>query len=426
MRIYARELDETTRLGLVRDVLAGAPERPRSCAGEPGVDVRRGVVVYDPHVITVIGAGASGLATAAMLKRAGERVVVLERGEVGAVWATRYDRLHLHTVRWLSCLPGYRIPRAFGKWPARERVAEYLQRYAAHHDLDVRTAVEVERVEREDDGWALRTSSGRMRAERVVVATGQSNVPFVPNWPGAFAGEIVHSAEYRNPSAYRGRRVLVVGSGNSGAEIAVDLAEGGASDVLLSVRTPPSIVRRDTLGVPSQLLGIASMHLPTAVVDRMAAGIRRAAIPDLAPYGLVAPQRPYSEFLRRRVIPIVDVGLADAVRMGRVRVVAALERFEAGAAVLADGGRIETDSVIAATGFRTGLERLVGHLGVLDGRGQPLVRGVEEPAGAPGLHFVGYEITLGGTLRLVGIEAKQLARTVAAARAGKVASAALG
>jgi hypothetical protein len=187
--------------------------------------------------------------------------------------------------------------------------------------------------------------------------------------------------------------------------------------VQLSVRTPPSIVRRDTLGVPSQLLGVASMHLPPGVVDRIAAGIRRVAIPDLAPYGLVAPERPYSEFLDRRVSPIVDVGLADAVRSERVRVVAALERFDDGTAVLAGGVRIETDSVIAATGFRTGLERLVAHLDVLDERGRPLVRDVEEPAGAPGLHFVGYEITLGGTLRLVGIEAKQLARTVAAARA---------
>jgi putative flavoprotein involved in K+ transport len=368
-------------------------------------------------VITVIGAGPAGLAAAAMLERAGVRAVVLERGEVGEVWATRYDRLHLHTVRWLSGLPGYRIPRAFGKWPAREHVAEYLRRYAAHHKLDVRTAVDVERVEQDADGWVVSTSSGPLAAERVVVATGQSNVPFVPDWPGAFAGEIIHSADYRNPSSYHGRRVLVVGSGNSGAEIAVDLADGGASEVLLAVRTPPSIVRRDTLGVPSQLLGIASMHMPTAVVDRIAAGIRRVAIPDLAPYGLVAPERPYSDFLRRRVIPIVDVGLADAVRKGRVRVVAALERFEDSAAVLADGRRIETDAVIAATGFGTGLERLVGHLGVLDEHGQPLVRDLEEPAGAPGLHFVGYEITLGGTFRLVGIEARELARTVSAARA---------
>jgi putative flavoprotein involved in K+ transport len=368
-------------------------------------------------VITVIGAGPSGLATAAMLGRAGESAVVFERAEIGAAWATRYDSLRLHTVRWLSGLPGYPIPRSFGKWPARDAVAEYLRRYAAHHRLDVRTAVEVEHVDRDADGWVVRTSSGPVAAERVVVATGQNNVPFVPGWPGVFAGEIVHSVSYRNASSYHGRRVLVVGSGNSGAEIAAELAAGGAREVLLSVRTPPSIVRRDTLGVPTQLLGIASMRLPTSVVDRIASSIRRFAIPDLAPHGLVAPEQPYSDFLRRRVIPIVDVGLVDAVRTGRVHVVASLERFDDGAAVLADGGRIEADAVIAATGFRTGLERLVGHLGVLDERGQPLVRDVEGPARAPGLHFVGYEVTLGGTFRLVGIEAKRLARSVAAARA---------
>jgi putative flavoprotein involved in K+ transport len=364
-------------------------------------------------VIAVIGAGPAGLASAAMLQRRGARAVVFERGELGSVWASRYDRLHLHTVRWLSCLPGYRIPRSFGRWPTRERVVDYLRRYAAHHALDVRTSVDVAHVERDDGGWLLQTSNGPVAAERVVVATGRNNVPFVPDWPGAFNGEIVHSAAYRNPAPYRGRRVLVVGGGNSGAEIAVDLADGGASEVLLSVRTAPSMVRRATLGVPSQLLGIASMHLPTPVVDGIASGIRRVAFPDLAPRGLPAPDRPYSDFLTRRVIPIVDVGLADAVLRRRVRVVAALERLEDGSAILADGAHLHTDAIIAATGFRTGLEPLVGHLGVLDEHGQPAVRDVEEPPGAPGLHFIGYEVTLGGTIRLVGNEAKRLARTVA-------------
>jgi putative flavoprotein involved in K+ transport len=373
-------------------------------------------------VIAVIGAGPAGLAAAAMLERVGERVVVLERGEVGAVWANRYDCLRLHTVRWLSCLPGYRIPRAFGKWPARERVAEYLRDYAVYHGLDLRTGVEVARLDRGEGHWLVITPDETLEAERIVVATGQNNVPHLPAWPGELDGELVHSAEYRNPVAYRGRRVLVVGSGNSGAEIAIDLAGGGARDVLLSVRTPPAIVRRDTLGVPSQLLGIASARLPTPVVDQLAAGIRRVAIPDLAAQGLAAPERPYSEFLRRRVIPIVDVGLADAVRRGRVRVVAALERFEHGRAVLADGTELAIDAVIAATGFRPGLEPLVGHLGVLDEQGRPRTRDVEEPDGLPGLHFVGYEVTLGGTFRLVGSEAKRLAAAVAVARAAASAA----
>lgn len=371
------------------------------------------------RVIAVIGAGPAGLASAAMLQRAGERVVVLERGEVGAAWTTRYDRLHLHTVRWLSCLPGYRIPRAFGKWPSRDRVIEYLQRYAERHALDVRTDVEVERLDRGSTEWIIRTADGQLEAERVVMATGHSNVPFLPDWPGAAPHVITHSSDYRNPAPYLGRHVLVVGAGNSGAEIAVDLADGGAADVFLAVRTPPSIVRRDTLGFPSQVLGIATAHLPIAVVDRISAAQRRLAIPDLTAEGLPAPQRPYSDFLQRRVIPILDVGLVEAVRTGRVRVVAALERFADGAAVLADGARIEVDAVIAATGFRTGLEPLVGHLGVLNERGAPLVHAGQEHPQALGLHFVGYQVTLGGTFRLVGIEAKQLARVVGSSRAQK-------
>jgi putative flavoprotein involved in K+ transport len=367
-------------------------------------------------VIAVVGAGPAGLAAAAVLQQADENVVVFERGQVGAAWTTRYDRLHLHTVRWLSCLPGYRIPRAFGKWPSRDRVVEYLRRYAEVAAIDVRTGLDVERLERRSAGWEVVTAREAFQAERVVVATGYCNVPYLPDWPGAFGGEVVHSAEYRHPRPFAGRRVLVVGAGNSGAEIAVDVADGGALEVSLAVRTAPSIVRRDTLGLPSQVLGVATARLPVSVVDRIASGIRRISIPDLSPHGLPAPERPYSEFLRRRVIPILDVGIVDAVRSGRVRVVAALERFEDGAAILADGPRLEVDAVIAATGYRTALEPLVGHLGVLDDRGEPLVHGADEHPRAPALHFVGYQVTLGGTFRHVGIQAKQLARAVAASR----------
>jgi len=374
-------------------------------------------------VIVVVGAGPAGLASAAALQRAGRRVVVLERGDVGAAWRTRYDRLHLHTVRWLSGLPGWGIPREFGKWPSRDGVVEYLERYAERHELEVRTNTAVERIDGVAGAWTVMTSAGPVEAERVVVATGQSNLPFLPEWAGGAAVPVVHSADYRNPRPYVGQRVLVVGTGNSGAEIAVDLADGGAAEVVLAVRTPPSIVRRDTLGIPSQLLGIATARLPVPVVDRIAATLRRLSFPDLTPYGLPAPRRPYSEFLRRRVIPILDVGIVAAVRDGRVRVVAAVERLEGSSAVLADGSSVEVDAVVAATGYRTGLEPLVGHLGVLDERGEPVVHGAAEHAGAPGLHFVGYDVTLGGLFRLIGMQARQLARAVAATEAPAVITA---
>jgi putative flavoprotein involved in K+ transport len=363
-------------------------------------------------VIAVIGAGPAGLAAAAALQRRHQRVVVFERADVGAAWDTRYDRLHLHTVRWLSGLPGYPMPRAYGRWPSRDQVRAYLREYARRMHLDVRTGIEVDRIERERDTWQLVTGDGVIAADRVVVATGNCTLPDRPDWPGRFPGEIVHSVDYRNPEPYVGRRVLVVGGGNSGAEIAVDLVEGGAAEVMLSVRSVPSIVRRDTFGVPSQLFGIASAHLPVRVVDAIARALRRISLPDLTAYGLAAPRAPYSDFLRRRVIPILDVGLVDAVRSGRIRVVAALQRFEQGEAVLADGSRVQVDAVIAATGYRTGLEPLAGHLGVLDASGRPLMHGPHEHPNAPGLYFVGFQLTLGGTFRLVGTEARRLARTL--------------
>ena len=364
---------------------------------------------HDDVTVCVVGAGPAGLAAAAMLQRAGERVVVLERTAIGASWQARYDCLHLHTVRWLSGLPGYPIPRSYGRWPSRDQVVEYLRAYAERNALDVRTGVEMRRVDRDAETWVVRTDADAVAAQQVVVATGYSNVPFVPSWPGSFGGSIVHSSEYRNPERFKGRRVLVVGAGNSGAEIAVDLARGGAEAVMLAVRTPPAIVRRDTAGVPTQLLGIATTHLPVSVADRLAATLRRVAFPDLAPLGLPAPARPYSDFLRRRVIPIIDVGIVAAVRDGGVQVVPPIERLDGDTATLTDGNSVIVDVVLAATGFRTGLEPLVGHLGVLDRRGVPLAHAPAEHPAAPGLVFVGYDVTLGGMLRIVGRQARRLA-----------------
>jgi putative flavoprotein involved in K+ transport len=209
--------------------------------------------------VVIVGAGPAGLAAAATLRARGIDATILERAEhVGEQWRTRYDRLHLHTIRWLSNLPGYRIPREFGRWVARDQFVQYLEHYTAHYGLEPRFGVEATRIDRDDGHWTVRTSAGTIPARIVVVASGFTRVPYLPRWPGTFDGPMVHSAEYRNPRPYRGQNMLIIGVGNSGTEIAVDLVEGGAGRVRVAVRTPPNIFRRDTQGFPTQLVGIRS------------------------------------------------------------------------------------------------------------------------------------------------------------------------
>ncbi|MFC8871595.1 flavin-containing monooxygenase [Streptomyces sp. NPDC057148] len=376
--------------------------------------------------VYVIGAGPGGLAVAHALRARGVRAVVLERADhVGASWRRHYDRLRLHTTRRLSALPGLPMPRRFGRWVARDDVVRYLEKYAEVHQLEIVTGVEVFRVERAPDsaGWTLHASGGReLTGAAVVVATGYNHTPRVPDWPGrqTYTGEFRHAAEYRNAAPYAGRDVLVVGVGNTGAEIAVDLVEGGAGRVRLSVRTAPHIVRRSTAGWPAQYNGVLARRLPARLVDRLARPLARISTPDLSAHGLPRPETGLLTRAAEGAIPVQDVGLIDAVRKGRVEVVAAVEGFEDGKVALADGTRTAPDAVIAATGYRRGLEGLVGHLGVLDAHGRPTVRGARSRPDAPGLYFTGFTNPISGMLRELGLDAGRIAGAVAKREAGRV------
>ncbi|WP_030753346.1 NAD(P)/FAD-dependent oxidoreductase [Streptomyces sp. NRRL S-31] len=369
--------------------------------------------------VYVIGAGPGGLAAAHALRARGVRAVVLEKSDrVGASWRRHYDRLHLHTTRRLSALPGLGMPRRFGRWVSRDDVVRYLEKYAEHHELEIVTGVEVHRVERTGDGtgWLLHASGGReLTGAAVVVATGFNHTPRLPDWPGRaeYDGELLHAGDYRNAEPYRDRDVLVVGVGNTGAEIAVDLAEGGAARVRLAVRAAPHILRRSSLGWPAQYTGVLVRRLPVWLVDRLAGPVGRLSTPDLSAHGLPRPDTGLYSRVRQGAIPVQDVGLIDAVRTGKVEVVAAVTAFEDGRVVLADGSRISPDAVIAATGYVRALEGLVGHLGVLDGRGRPVARGGRTPAGAPGLYFTGFTNPISGMLRELAIDAGKIARSVA-------------
>lgn len=366
--------------------------------------------------VLVVGAGPAGLGTAAMLRRAGLNPLIVERGDaIAPNWRARYDGFRLNTSSWFSHLPGKRFDRRVGRWPSRDDIVAYYDAYADAFDLEIRlaTSVEhVEHVERRGESWALVTDQGVLEAPYLVIATGKYRTPKTPDWPGRgqFTGEVVHSAMYRNAEPYRGKRALVVGPGNSGFEIALQLSEGGACPVHLSVRTPPHLIHRDIGPLPSDLFAVLGRRLPVKLVDAASARIRRFAIGDLSPYGLVAPSDGlYSRLRQTGMIPTIDGRFIDGLKRRTVSVVPAVEALEQGQVLLRGGLRLDVDVVIAATGYSRDLEALVGHLGVLDDDGRPLVNGAEMHSAAPGLFFIGFSEPLSGNLREIRLDASRIA-----------------
>ncbi|WP_411698647.1 flavin-containing monooxygenase [Conyzicola sp.] len=377
----------------------------------------------DTSPAVVVGAGPAGLAVAAELGRVGIHAVVLDTaGEVGSSWARHYDRLHLHTARWLSALPGCAIPRSSGRWVARDDFRAYLRDYVERQNLDVRLGTSVTSVDRLADGlWRIGCGAESILTPLVIIATGYNHTPALPDWPGreSFEGRLLHSSEYRNPAALDAASVLVVGPGNSGAEIAADLA-GAGKRVWLAVRTPPNVVRRQVLGIPSQMLAISMSPFPAPVGDRVGRLVQRLSVGDLSRFGLpAAPLGVVTRLQRDDVQPLLDVGLIDALRSGKVTVVAAVESFDGETVSLANGEVLRPEAVVVATGYRRGLEPLVGHLGVLAPNGRPTINADQQAPGLDGLYFLGFSNPLTGNLRQLGIDARAIARRVG--RRGTVA-----
>jgi putative flavoprotein involved in K+ transport len=365
--------------------------------------------------IVIVGGGAAGLSAAGALKRRGLDSIVLDRSaRVGDVWAQRYDRLRLHTAH--SSIAHYPLPRHYPRYPTKDQYAEYLRAYARHFKLDIVAGCTVRRVGQAADSarpsWLVASDCGEWRAQVVVLATGQYGDPVVPEWLGRteFAGRLIHSADYRNAQPYTGKRVLVIGIGNSGAEIAADLAEQGAAFVAISIRTQPPIVPRDTLGMPVQQTSFALARLPAQLADRVAGMVARLALGDLRRYGLQpAAWWPYSAGR----VPVIDVGFAAELKRGRIAARPDIARFTRTGVVFADGRAEEFDAVIAATGFRSPLPKLLDLPGALDEQGVPRFAS-GQPTGFPGLYFIGYTHSLLGHLYEANRDSRRLARLVQA------------
>ena len=367
------------------------------------------------HTI-LIGAGAAGLAVGACLKRAGIPNIILEQSDrVGATWRKHYDRLHLHTDKKNSALPFAPYPMDYPRYPSRDQVVKYLEDYAKRFDLDIRFNQQVTSTRREDGQWLVQTQESVHAAPNLVVAAGYSRQPLMPEWKGleSFRGKILHSSEYKNGSAFKGQRVLVVGFGNSGGEIAIDLYEHGAKPSL-AVRNAVNVIPRELAGIPILSIGILQNKMPSWLADAMNAPILRVAVGDITKYGLrKLSYGPATQIRKDKRIPLIDVGTMQLIREGYVTVYPGVKEVSGNRIRFEGGTEAEFNALILATGYRPRVnDFLQDAKSAIDREGAPTSTGKESQI--PGLYFCGYYVSPTGMLREIAIEAKQISAAIAA------------
>ena len=366
----------------------------------------------------IIGAGPAGLAVAGQLAHRGLPFMVLEASKhIGFAWRNHYDRLHLHTVKQYSALPHLPYPDSYPTYVSRLQVVEYLEQYAEHFNINPLFNQHVTDIGRMADGqWQVQTKTDTFVAERVVVATGYNRVPNKPDLPGLrdFRGIVWHSHEYRNGAAFRNENVLVVGMGNTGAELALDLLENGAKP-FISVRGPVNIVKRDTFGKPTQPTAIFLNNFPNWFYDWAARLSQRITVGDLSAYGLGKPERSPTYDCRVGKVPVIDLGTLDEIKAGTITVLPGIGQIKDKTVLFTDGRELPFDAIVLATGYRPGLasmldEKLTGK--ILNERGYPKRLWFAEPD-LQGLYFIGFTTPVTGVLYNLGIDSGKIARHIA-------------
>lgn len=351
----------------------------------------------------VIGGGQSGLSVGYHLTRLGIPFLILEANpRIGDTWRKRWDSLRLFTPARFDGLDGMPFPAAADVFPTKGEMADYLEAYVARFRLPVRTGVRVDRVSKEGERFLIAAGDSRIEAENVVVAMATYQQPRIPAFASELAPEVVqmHSREYRSPAQLKQGGVLIVGAGNSGAEIALEVARAGH---------------------PTWMSGPSTGHLPFRIESRVA----RLLLPVLFRvvfHRILTVDTPIGRKARPRLIshgaPLIRQKPKDLAAAG-VRWVGRTTGTENGLPVLADGRMLDVANVIWCTGFHPGLSWL--DLPVLDPAGEPTHhRGLV--AAEPGLSFVGQHFLYSMSSTMihgVGRDAERIARAVAARSGGK-------
>lgn len=367
----------------------------------------------------VIGAGAAGISALHQLRKAGYDVDCYEKTDrVGGHWHTDYDALHLITARDQTHFEDFPMPAHYPHFPRRDQVSAYLESYAEAHGLDdvIRFATSVESVTPittdapvGSAGWTVTLAGGEQHDyDGVLVANGHLWDQKIPSFAGEFAGRQIHSGSYRNSSQIEGDRVLVVGAGNSGCDIAVDTAQHRI-DVDIVILDGIHFQPKTYFGVPRQQVGFLADFSP-ADQDLIARLLARVSIGEWFNYPGM-PQ-PVSDTLAGGPVVVNDL-LLYWIQHGRIKVRPGITRFEGSTVHFSDGTHADYDTIIYATGFHASLPFLDDSL-VQRRRGVPLrYAGGIVPVGLEKLYFIGLAAPRGPQIPIYGDQAKLAIRMIA-------------
>lgn len=312
----------------------------------------------------IIGAGPAGLAVAGRLsKKNNTDYILLEASDkVGVAWYNHYDRLHLHTIKEWSHLPHSPFPDNYPRYVSRQQMVDYLTTYAENFNIKPVFNQKVISILPDNSSrkkkWKIDTKDDQYLCTHLIIATGVNHTPKVPQWSikSEFKGDIIHSRFYKNAQPYKGKKVLVVGMGNTGAELALDLSENDI-DVHLSVRSPISIVPRDLNGRPVQVTAKLLNKIPFGLGDWLGSQIRKVYFGNLEPYGLkVSKVHPTVQLRETGKTPIVDIGTVDAIKKGKIKIHPDIETVALNSVTTVEKNQIEIDSIILATGYTASIE----------------------------------------------------------------------
>jgi len=360
-------------------------------------------------MVVVVGAGPAGLATAYELQRRGLPYRVVEQHTVGYAWQNHYDRLHLHTLKQVSGLPGLPMPKDYPRFPSASQVHAYLENYVRHFRLNITCGVKVLDAHYRDRCWELDTNQGRIIGDTLVVATGIWSTPYQPQFADQdrFTGPIIHSSIYRNPTPFTGQRVLVVGTGNSGAEIAVDLREHGV-DTSVAIRSGATFIPHPRSALRVRAAATALRYLPRSLGEQLLRWKRR----DWSAVGIAGPSEPLLN-----AYPVVGYALPEAIAAGRITRYGGITRFVPHGVQFEDGHIVPFDAVIMATGYRPTVQFVRDEL-ELDAAGQPQLDRHWRSVRNPHLVCVGFRYPANeGWLQAIGRVAHEAVAHIADARA---------